>query len=193
LNAALLETLRRAALEACRGQVADPLLVAATAGRALDAIARMVEEHGRANSWLPRDPHEGRTGAALGVERARYVIARTATAVCDLGTGPAQARGSLLAAHVTLVCAQDDLLPDLDALFARHAADRRDGIVGPRLVCITGASRTADIEKMLVVPAHGPAAVTLLVVQDDLDWARFLGDLEERCGAPATSGRRRPS
>ncbi len=191
MSASMLETLRAAAAGASGGQDAEPLLVAATAAEAVETIAHMVREHGRASSWLPRDPHEGRTGASLGVERARYVIARTATAVCDLGTGPAQARGSLLAAHVVLVCGRDDLLDDLDALFARHAADRGDGLVGPRLACITGPSRTADIEKMLVVPAHGPAAVTLLVVQAGLDWERLLDALDERCGPRATSARRR--
>jgi L-lactate dehydrogenase complex protein LldG len=187
----MIETLREAAGAAAGGQGAEPVLVAATAAEALDAIADMVEAHGREASWLPRDAHEARTRAALAVERARYVVARTATAVCDLGTGRAQARGTLLADHVVLVCGQQDLLDDLDALFARHAADLREGRVGPRLACITGPSRTADIEKMLVVPAHGPSAVTLLLVQQGLDWPRFLDALEQRCGAisPARPGR----
>ncbi len=182
MSVARLETLRAAAAAAGAGQDAEPLVVASTPGEAVEIVARMVRDHGRDASWLPRDPHEGRTEASLGVERARYVIARTATAVCDLGTGEAQARGSLLAAHVVLVCALEDVLDDLDDLFARHAAERRDGIVGPRLACITGPSRTADIEKRLVVPAHGPAAVTLLVVRAGLDWPRLLDALDERCG-----------
>ena len=187
----MIETLRRAADAAAGGQEGEAVLVAATDAQALDTIADMVAAHGREAAWLPRDPHEARTRAALAVERARYVIARTATAVCDLGTGRAQARGTLLADRVVLVCAQQDLLDDLDALFERHAQDLRDGRVGPRLACITGPSRTADIEKMLVVPAHGPSAVTLLVVQSGLDWSRFVEALERRCGtlSPARPGR----
>ena len=181
MSGSLLERLRAAAAAAGGGQEQETLLVAGSGAEALDAIADLVRLHGRDRTWLPRDPHEGRAAAALGVERARYVIARTATAVCDLGTGPAQARGTLLSGHVVLVCADGDLLGDLDDLFARLASDRAEGRLGPRLALVTGPSRTADIEKMLVVPAHGPAAVTLLLVQGGLDWTRFLEDLDERC------------
>jgi L-lactate utilization protein LutC len=41
-------------------------------------------------------------------------------------------------------------------------------------VCITGCSRTADIEKLLVVPAHGPRQVRVILSRTPIDWVSLL-------------------
>jgi len=65
-------------------------------------------------------------------------------------------RGAAVVAPIHIVFAfTDQLVPDLEAAFARlhqHGAPQQNSM----LVLITGSSRTADIEKILVMGAHGP-------------------------------------
>jgi L-lactate dehydrogenase complex protein LldG len=65
-------------------------------------------------------------------------------------------RGAAVVAPIHIVIAfTDQLVPDLDAAFARlyeNGAAQQNSMV----VLITGSSRTADIEKILVMGAHGP-------------------------------------
>jgi L-lactate dehydrogenase complex protein LldG len=65
-------------------------------------------------------------------------------------------RGAAVVAPIHIVLAfTDQLVPDLEAAFARL---RENGTPqqNSMLVLITGSSRTADIEKILVMGAHGP-------------------------------------
>lgn len=162
-------TLARALAEACAGQAEDALVVTSGADAAAGEIARLakgIAAGEKVTAWegAPRD------GIAMGVSRARFVIAATGTAVVDLGTGADQSSATLLARHVVLVAREEDVLPDLEAFYSAYAGLRASGALGPRLAMITGPSRTADIEKMLVMPAHGPAAVTVVIVRGDGDW-----------------------
>jgi L-lactate dehydrogenase complex protein LldG len=65
-------------------------------------------------------------------------------------------RGAAVVAPIHIVLAfTDQLVPDLEAAFARlyeNGAAQQNSMV----VLITGSSRTADIEKILVMGAHGP-------------------------------------
>jgi L-lactate dehydrogenase complex protein LldG len=65
-------------------------------------------------------------------------------------------RGAAVVAPIHIVLAfTDQLVPDLEAAFARiyeNGAARQNSMV----ILITGSSRTADIEKILVMGAHGP-------------------------------------
>lgn len=65
-------------------------------------------------------------------------------------------RGAAVIAPIHIVFATlDQLVPNLDAAFARlreRGAAQRNSM----LCLITGSSRTADIEKILVMGAHGP-------------------------------------
>jgi L-lactate dehydrogenase complex protein LldG len=65
-------------------------------------------------------------------------------------------RGAAVVAPIHIVIAfTDQLVPDLEAAFARlneNGAAQQNSMV----VLITGSSRTADIEKILVMGAHGP-------------------------------------
>jgi len=65
-------------------------------------------------------------------------------------------RGAAVVAPIHIVIAfTDQLVPDLEAGFARlyeNGAATQNSMV----VLITGSSRTADIEKILVMGAHGP-------------------------------------
>jgi len=65
-------------------------------------------------------------------------------------------RGAAVVAPIHIVLAfTDQLVPDLESAFARlHQQDTPQQ--NSMLCLITGSSRTADIEKILVMGAHGP-------------------------------------
>jgi len=57
---------------------------------------------------------------------------------------------------------RDQLVPDLPVAFARLRA--RYGQDFPSMISfITGPSRTGDIERILVLGAHGPKQLTILL------------------------------
>ena len=71
---------------------------------------------------------------------------------------------SVLPPHHVVVATQDQLLADLPAAFAllktRYADDWPSF-----MTFITGPSRTGDIERILVLGAHGPKKLTILLVE----------------------------
>ena len=105
-------------------------------------------------------------GADLGVTTADALLVETATLVLRADPGPDETRGrgySLLPpVHLAIVPA-GNLVPDVGALPAlyRHWTGERP----PKGVhLVTGASSTADIEKILVKGVHGPMAVEIIVL-----------------------------
>lgn len=87
------------------------------------------------------------------ITMAEVLVAQTGSVLVSAECG---GRGAPLVAPVHIVVAKaTQLVPDLDAAFARI---RERGIANKNsyLCFITGSSRTADIEKILVMGAHGP-------------------------------------
>ena len=72
-------------------------------------------------------------------------------------------RGASVVAPVHIVVATiNQLLPDIDAALAR--AQERGTVVQNSFLClIPGSSRTADIEKILVMGAHGPRRLIVVL------------------------------
>lgn len=91
---------------------------------------------------------------------AELLVAQTGSVLISSSCG---GRGSSVAAPVHIVVATSaQLLPDLETAMARAtgAAERNS------YVClITGSSRTADIEKILVMGAHGPKRLIVILSQ----------------------------
>jgi len=94
------------------------------------------------------------------ITRAETLVARTGSVVVSSGCG---GRGASIVAPVHIVVAtMDQLVPGLDEAFARL---RASGAVekNSMLCLITGSSRTADIEKIIVMGAHGPRRVVVVL------------------------------
>ncbi|MBN2559587.1 MAG: LUD domain-containing protein [Phycisphaerae bacterium] len=110
----------------------------------------------------PRDFSVGITGAAA-------LIASTGTVVLELSDATDGWPSLLVDRHIA-VAGRDQLLPDLPT-FYRRLSDRydADGRL-PIHICITGCSRTADIEKLLVIPAHGPRRIRVILSQAPVGW-----------------------
>jgi L-lactate dehydrogenase complex protein LldG len=98
--------------------------------------------------------------AELGIAEADFAIASTGTlAVVSNANLP----GSLtLLPPASLVIVQiDHIMPNLAAVLAEMGPA---GVAANRLTLITGPSRTADIEKRIVLGVHGPKSLHVIVV-----------------------------
>ncbi len=91
---------------------------------------------------------------------AESLVAQTGSVCISSACG---GRGASVAVPVHIVLASiDQLVPDIDAAFAR-ATERGTAAKNSYLCLITGSSRTADIEKILVMGAHGPKRLVVIL------------------------------
>jgi len=104
-------------------------------------------------------------------------------ALTESNTAPADAEAGVAPAHrwaqetATAVVSGPDLatlLPPVSVLIVdgKNIVPSFDDLMdfihlrpGRWFACVTGPSRTADIEKVLVIPAHGPKELHLFVVE----------------------------
>jgi L-lactate dehydrogenase complex protein LldG len=70
---------------------------------------------------------------------------------------------SVLPPHHVVVAREDQLVPDLAAAL-RQARERHGASWPSFLSFITGSSRTGDIERILVLGAHGPKRLTVFLL-----------------------------
>lgn len=91
-----------------------------------------------------------------------WAIAETGTIVCTAGLGLPRLASLAPPLHVALVGASQ-ILPDLLDLFAALSDAPQ---LAANITLITGPSKTADIEGILVTGVHGPGEVHLMVVSD---------------------------
>jgi L-lactate dehydrogenase complex protein LldG len=112
-----------------------------------------------APSWLNGRKVQWST-EGLPAEEAQATITLAETLVAATGSvfvsSACGGRGAAVVAPIHIVLAfTDQLVPDLEAAFAR-LQENDTPQQNSMLVLITGSSRTADIEKILVMGAHGP-------------------------------------
>jgi L-lactate dehydrogenase complex protein LldG len=111
------------------------------------------------DNWQPREMAE----LPAGLVTADYLLADTGTSVIACRTAPERLLCYLPPACV-VVAKADQLHEHLPAAWpeiARRAADRE--LTG-EFVMVTGPSRTADIEKILILGVHGPKRLVVLLV-----------------------------
>jgi L-lactate dehydrogenase complex protein LldG len=113
--------------------------------------------------WIPPDcpTRAGWESAACGITPVLGLAAESGSILvaADLC---GRAASVLPPVHIA-VATPDQIVPDLAALLA--VAGQRYGAEFPSAVSlVTGPSRTADIEKILVLGAHGPKRLVVLVV-----------------------------
>ena len=122
--------------------------------------------------WLPERPSPGLdikahmntlAAADLAITTCDYLVADTATLVFSSKTHPSRML-TLLPPVILVITSLETLLPNLAALYKQ--SDISEVQRQSSLVFFTGPSRTADIEKKLVLGVHGPKALTVLVVDE---------------------------
>jgi L-lactate utilization protein LutC len=98
--------------------------------------------------------------AEVGITSADYALADTGTLVMISSPREARMISLLPPAHIA-VLPRDRILTGLDELLALHPLPSNET---SSMVLITGPSRTADIEQILVRGVHGPGEVTVVIV-----------------------------
>lgn len=116
---------------------------------------------------VPFQPTEAdfRAQAAVGLTSCEALVARTGSLV----VAPATASGRRLSIYPDqhlVVARPSQVVAEIgDAL---RVVQQRYGAQLPSMLSLTtGPSRTADIEKTLVLGAHGPRRLTLFLLEDD--------------------------
>ena len=95
---------------------------------------------------------------------AEALVAQTGSVFVSAACG---GRGASIVAPVHIVVATiEQLVPSLEAAFSRL---QQTGAAGKNsmLCLITGSSRTADIEKIIVMGAHGPRRLVVILATAD--------------------------
>jgi hypothetical protein len=114
-----------------------------------------------------------RRDTAIGITPASVLIAATGSVILELPKAE-DGHASLLVDRHIVVAHTGQLIADIPAFYRlmSERCDQRKELTNQ--VCITGCSRTADIEKLLVVPAHGPRQVRVILSRTPIDWVSLL-------------------
>ena len=104
------------------------------------------------------------TEARLGITRCEYLIARLGTVMVSSKSSPGRKIHVFPEIHL-VVGYTSQLLPDLRQAFQELKKKYNDDY--PSMISvITGPSRTADIEKTLIIGAHGPKEIYVFLIDD---------------------------
>ena len=98
--------------------------------------------------------------ADLGIAEADFAIASTGT-LAVVSTGDRPSSLTLLPPASLVIVQIDRVMANLAAVLAELGPA---GVAANRLTLITGPSRTADIEKRIVLGVHGPKSIHVIVV-----------------------------
>jgi Uncharacterized conserved protein len=97
-----------------------------------------------------------------GISQCEALIAQTGSVLVSSRSSGGRAL-SVLPPHHVVLARREQLLPDLPTAFALLQSKYQSDY--PSLISfITGPSRTGDIERILVLGAHGPRRLTILCV-----------------------------
>ena len=107
--------------------------------------------------------------ADVGITLCDALVAQTGSILLTARSAGGRAL-SVLPPHHVVIARESQLLPDLPAAF--ELLQKTYGNDYPSLITfITGPSRTGDIERILVLGAHGPRSLTAFLLPDE----KFLG------------------
>ncbi|MCQ8780797.1 LutC/YkgG family protein [Mangrovibrevibacter kandeliae] len=100
-----------------------------------------------------------------GLSHADGGIAETGTLMLLSGADNPTSLNFLPENHIVLVHA-DDVVGDMEALWPRLRARFGKGLMPRSVNFVTGPSRSADIEQTLLLGAHGPRALHVILIGD---------------------------
>ncbi len=99
-----------------------------------------------------------------GITDVHAALAETGTMICNSDAGHSRGLSLIPPVHIPLVRASD-ILPDMLDYWARIKG-KRGRELPSSMAFITGPSKTADIEGVLITGVHGPGAVHVMLVED---------------------------
>jgi L-lactate dehydrogenase complex protein LldG len=98
-----------------------------------------------------------------GLTECECLVAQTGS-VCVTSPSSGGRALSVLPPHHVVIARREQLLPDLTAAYELLAKKYAERGYPSFMSFITGPSRTGDIERILVLGAHGPKKLTVLLV-----------------------------
>lgn len=101
---------------------------------------------------------------STGLTRADWGIAETATLVMDSKSEEVRIASMLSDTHVVLL-PKSRIVADAEAI--RKELTRMMKAAAGYVAFISGASRTADIERVLTIGVHGPQELHVLILEED--------------------------
>lgn len=101
-----------------------------------------------------------------GISECDALIAQTGSVLVTSRSGGGRAL-SCLPPHHVIIARRSQMVADLPAAFAL-IREKHGGKYPSMISFITGPSRTGDIERILVLGAHGPKRLTIFCVEDRL-------------------------
>lgn len=113
--------------------------------------------------WGTGDAQEWRRACAtvdVGITSASYALADTGSLVMIAGPGEPRLSSLLPPIHIAVIPA-GSILSGLDDLFQQVP---KPAELSSSMVLVTGPSRTADIEQILVRGVHGPGEIHVVIV-----------------------------
>lgn len=140
-------------------EAGPPILAAPGWGDAVaEKLSQMCNEAGM--EFQTQDMRRRPNDIALGFTSAQYGLAETGTLVLDSASEDLRLATMLSQIHVAVL---DPALirPDMQAL--EEELQRRMASAPSYMAFITGASRTADIERVLTIGVHGPLELHILL------------------------------
>jgi L-lactate dehydrogenase complex protein LldG len=93
-------------------------------------------------------------------------IAETGTLVLVSGSDNPSTLNFLPDNHLVVLCA-DDLVGDMESVWARLRTSFGKGVMPRTVNLVTGPSRSGDIEQKLLLGAHGPRRLHIIVTAGD--------------------------
>lgn len=102
--------------------------------------------------------------ADAGITECEALVAQTASILVSSASSGGRVLSALVPHHVVLATTSQ-LTRDLASAF-RRLRQNHDNLLPRWFSLITGPSRTGDIERILVLGAHGPKHLTILLIND---------------------------
>jgi L-lactate dehydrogenase complex protein LldG len=109
------------------------------------------------------EPDLNEKGIDAAVIEADYAIAETGTVVID-SVDEKLRLASCLAEKLTVLVEASRVRETLEDII--EFMEERSGAENAYIAFITGASRTADIERVLTIGVHGPKEMQVIIVED---------------------------
>jgi len=117
-------------------------------------------------SWVERRQlRERLSHVDLSITGTDYLIADIGTIVTIANPQASREISLLPTAHLVLAT-PDQIYPNMAELFRAMHEEYGDTLPGSALTLITGPSRTADIEKVLIKGVHGPTRLMAIILDE---------------------------
>ena len=169
-GAAVIQTLTQLIQSSASSQVAisghlicTRLSIAGSLQAQLPAVNFLFEDIESENTFDRTRLRNAMAQVQLSITGAEYLIAESGTIVSVAGAQASRQISLLPSIHVVLAT-PEQIFPNMAELFLEIQRKHGTKLPGSTLTFITGPSRTADIEKVLIKGVHGPMRLILLMV-----------------------------